>query len=303
VTQVRYIIISPVRNEQEYLAQTIKSVVLQTIRPKRWIIVNDGSSDETGRIIEEAARHHEWIRALHRPDRGARKAGSGVMETFYDGFKVLGNELWDYLVKLDGDVTFEAGYFERCFARFSAEPRLGIGGGRICNLVNGDLLPESKLDPPFHVRGATKIYRYECWQAIGGLVQATGWDTIDELKANMLGWCTRTFHDISAVHHRSAGAAYGTWSNWVKNGQANYATGYHPAFMLLKCAKRLFHKPYGIAALGLWVGFCKGGVTRAWRMDDPDFLRYFRGQQMRRFLGRPSLWSRKSDRCEAESNL
>jgi glycosyltransferase involved in cell wall biosynthesis len=288
---VRYIIISPVRNEAEHLGQTIDSVLSQSVRPVRWIIVDDGSSDDTGRLIDEAALRHDWIMALHRDDRGRRRAGEGVMEAFYTGFKVISREQWQYLVKLDGDVMFEPDYFERCFSRFAEEPRLGIAGGLVCKVVNGKRLEESKVDPAFHVRGPTKIYRRECWEAIDGLVSATGWDTVDEVKANMKGWSTRTLSDIEIVHNRPTGAAYGAWPDSVKNGRANYVAGYHPLFMLLKCISRAFSEPYGIAAAGLWVGFCSGYLRRAWRVDDPEFVRYFRQQQFRRLLGRPNLWS------------
>jgi len=287
---VRYVIIAPVRDEAAYVQRTIQSVASQTNLPAQWVIVDDGSTDETGRLIKEAAAKYSWIKAVRRENRGARRAGGGVVEAFYSGLERLEDEEWEYLVKLDGDVTFEPDYFERCFQKFANEPRLGIGGGLICNNVGGILQAESKVDPPFHVRGATKIYRRKCWQDLGGLVQAPGWDTIDEIKANMFGWSTRTFPDIKIVHHRPAGAAYGTWSNWVKNGRANYVTGYHPVFMLLKCISRIFRKPYGIASLGLWVGFCGGYAKGGWRVDDPTFIRYFRRQQIRRLLGQPSLW-------------
>jgi poly-beta-1,6-N-acetyl-D-glucosamine synthase len=290
MANIRYVIIAPVRDEARHIKRTIESVAFQTVRPALWIIVNDGSTDGTGQIIDEAAIRHSWIKAVHRRNRGVRRAGEGVMEAFYAGFSLLENEPWQYLVKLDGDVTFEPDYFESCFTRFAEEPRLGIAGGVICNPVNGALCPESKVDPAFHVRGATKIYRRECWLGIGGLVQAPGWDTVDELKANMLGWSTRTFPDIKIIHHRPAGVAYGTWANWVKNGRANYVAGYHPVFMLLKCISRVFQRPYGIAALGLGVGFCGGYAKRIWRVDDPALVRYFRRQQMRRLLGQPSLW-------------
>jgi poly-beta-1,6-N-acetyl-D-glucosamine synthase len=288
-----YIIVSPVRNEAEYIQRTIASVLAQTILPKQWIIVNDGSTDATGRIIDEVATRYSWIKAVHRQDRGIRVAGGGVMEAFYTGFQLVADERWQYLVKLDGDVTFEPDYFGRCLAQFAQEARLGIAGGLVYKAANGALSPESKVDPAFHVRGPTKIYRRECWQEIGGLVSAVGWDTVDELKANMLGWSTRTLPDIRIVHHRPAGAAYGTWANWLKNGRANYAAGYHPIFMLAKCVSRFFRKPYVTAALGLWAGFCSGYVKRIWRIDDPALIRYVRTQQIYRLLGRPSLWSKK----------
>jgi biofilm PGA synthesis N-glycosyltransferase PgaC len=144
-----YCIITPARNEGKFLQDTVNSVVAQTHRPIRWIIVDDGSSDDTGGIADEAARRYDWISVVHRNDRGARHAGGGVMEAFGDGLKLLDSEQWHYLVKLDGDVTFEQGYFERCFERFAVDERLGIGGGLICTLVDGTLHTESKLDPSF----------------------------------------------------------------------------------------------------------------------------------------------------------
>jgi glycosyltransferase involved in cell wall biosynthesis len=287
---VRYFIVSPVRNEQQHLPGTIQAVASQTLLPAKWILVDDGSSDATGGIIDQAEKRHGWIKALHRADRGCRRAGSGVMEAFFDGFNLVQDEPWDFLVKLDGDVTFEPEYFEQCFARFSADSRLGIAGGLVCNRVNGTLRAESKADPLFHVRGATKIYKHECWQAIGGLPRAVGWDTVDEVKANMLGWTTRTFPDIKIVHHRLAGRAYGAWANWVKNGRASYFAGYHPIFMIMKCARRIIEEPYVVAALGLFAGFYSGYFRRASRVDDPHLIRYLREQQMHRLWGRPSLW-------------
>jgi glycosyltransferase involved in cell wall biosynthesis len=287
---MKYVIISPVRNEAKYLPLTLGSLARQTMRPYRWIIVNDGSTDDTGRIADEAAERNDWIRVVHRADRGFRQAGGGVIDAFYSGYQLLEKESWDYIVKLDGDVSFEQDYFEKCFAHFDAELRLGIGGGLICSLRNGALQPESTVDPAFHVRGATKIYRAQCWQEIGRLLRAPGWDTLDEVKANMLGWTTRTFREIQAVHHRPEGGAYGTWPNFVKNGLANYMAGYHPLFMFLKCIRRLVEQPYLIESAALWFGFMQGYLKRIPQVDDKPLIRYFRRQQINRLLGRKSLW-------------
>jgi len=285
-----YIIISPVRNEAQYLPLTIASVAAQTVRPRCWILVDDGSTDGTGRIVDQAAAQYGWIRSIHRPNRGFRQAGGGVVEAFDDGYKLVRDEPWRFLVKLDGDLSFSADYFEKCFRKFETEARLGIGGGLVCSAADGALEGESKRDPQFHVRGATKIYRNACWNQIGGLIRAPGWDTLDEVKANMLGWATRTFADIQLVHHRPSGHAYGQWSNWIKNGRANYVVGYHPLFMLAKCGRRMLEKPYVLEGFGLWVGFVSGYLKRIPQIEDQEVMRFFRRQQMNRLLGRKSLW-------------
>jgi len=170
----KYVVISPVRDEEAYLRFTIESMLAQTIRPAEWIIVNDGSTDGTAAIIDEYAAQHSWIRAVHRGNRGFRKAGGGVVEAFNDGYRALNTDDWQFVVKLDGDLTFEPDYFEKCLNNFHRDARLGIGGGVICYIENGTKRIE--FCPEFHVRGATKIYRRECWDAIGGFWPAPGWD-------------------------------------------------------------------------------------------------------------------------------
>jgi glycosyltransferase involved in cell wall biosynthesis len=285
-----YIVISPVRNEAAYLPLTIESMVNQSLKPICWVIVNDGSTDGTVQVAENAARSHPWIRVVSLPDRGYRKAGGGVVAAFYAGYKCIEAEKWDYLVKLDGDVSFGRDYFERCLLEFTRDPRLGITGGTICSDRGGSLQVESAGDPQFHVRGATKIYSAACWQAIGGLIHAPGWDTLDEVKANMLGWTSRTLRDVKIVHHRETGAAYGAWKDRVKSGLANYIAGYHPLFMFLKCVQRLWHRPYIIGGIGLLYGFVKGYVTGIPQVEDRALIKYFRQQQVNRLLGRKSLW-------------
>jgi poly-beta-1,6-N-acetyl-D-glucosamine synthase len=289
----RYIIITPVRNEEKHLRETIDSVAGQTIRPVRWVIVNDGSTDSTGRIADDAAGKFDWIRVVHRIDRGFRRSGGGVVETFYDGYKLVENESWDFLAKLDGDLSFAPDYFEKCFRQFAIDPKLGIGGGEICVRQGDKTQVESKGDPAFHVRGATKIYRQDCWRAIGGLLRETGWDTYDEVKANMLGWKTRTFNGLPLIHHRETGGADGTWKNWVKNGRANYIVGYHPLFMFFKCVRRLSERPYGVVSAGLWYGYMAGYFSRTGRHQEPEVIRYIRREQMRRLFLQSSIWADK----------
>jgi glycosyltransferase involved in cell wall biosynthesis len=286
----KYAIISPVRDEEAHLRLTAQSVVAQTIRPAEWVIVNDGSTDRTREIIEEYSRQYPWIRAVHRVNRGFRKSGSGVMEAFKDGYRVLGCRDWEFIVKLDGDLSFGPDYFAKCFEYFDREPRLGIGGGVIYNLMPDGSQKFEHGGPTFHVRGATKIYRRGCWVEIGGLWPDTGWDTLDEVKANMRGWLTRNFADLTLLQHRATGAADGQWRNLVKNGEANYISGYHPLFMLAKCVSRLRRRPYILGSIALAYGFITGYLRRTRQVDDPEMIRYLRGQQLRKLAGLETIW-------------
>jgi biofilm PGA synthesis N-glycosyltransferase PgaC len=285
---IRYVVITPVRDEEEFVGATIEAVSRQTVRPTEWVIVNDGSTDRTGEIIDQYAVQFPWIHAVHRSNRGFRKSGGGVVEAFYDGYKTLQSHDWDFIVKLDGDLSFAPDYFESCFAYFRSEPKLGIGGGAIFHDLAGTLTVET--NPQFHVRGATKIYRRACWEAIGGLWVAPGWDTIDEVKANMLGWATRSFPDLPLHHHRLTGTADGLLRDRIKHGVACYVSGYHPLFVAAKCVYRLFQKPYFIGSAAIGYGFVKGFLTKTPQVNDDRMIAYLRGQQLRRLRGLQTIW-------------
>lgn len=284
----RYVIVTPTRDDERHIERTIESVLGQSVLPAEWLIVDDGSTDRTGAIIDRYADQVPWIRVVHRANRGFRKAGGGVIEAFYDGYSCLATEDWEFIVKLDGDLAFSPDYFERCFAHFHTEPRLGIGGGEIYHELNGQLKLEA--NPTFHVRGATKIYRKACWEAIGGLWMAPGWDTIDEVKANMLGWTTHSFPDLRLIHHRLTGSADGLLRDRVKLGMACYVSGYHPLFVAAKCLSRLARKPYVVGAAAIAFGFLKGYLTRKPQVRDAQLVRYLRNQQLRRLCGLETIW-------------
>lgn len=283
-----YVIITPVRDEEKYIGKTIESVVAQTILPVQWIIVNDGSKDSTGSIIDQYAEKYAWITTVHRPDRGFRKNGGGVVDTFYDGYAKI-NADFDFIVKLDADLSFAPEYFESCFLKFVKDPKLGIGGGDIVSIIEGKAVPEK--NPRFHVRGATKIYKKACWDAIEYLIRAPGWDTLDEVKANMKGWVTYSFADLVLTQHKYTGAADGTWKNWFKNGRANYIAGYHPLFLLLRCIKRMTMKPFVVPGLALFLGYTTGFITGVPKIDDKPLIKYLRKEQVKKLILQKSIWN------------
>ncbi|MGE5206070.1 MAG: glycosyltransferase family 2 protein [Chlamydiota bacterium] len=280
-----YVVITPARDEAAWMDCTIESMVAQTWRPAEWIIVDDGSGDGTGAIIREYARRHPWIRGLQRQDRGRRLPGTGVVEAFYEGYNSLQSSAWELLVKLDADLSFAPDFFQKSLAHFQAQPRLGIGGACLYQPTSGSLQPEA--GPRFHVRGATKIYRRQCWEAIKGIMVAPGWDVVDEIRASMLGWMTESFPDVGAVHHRPTGGA-GRWRDMIKRGQGCYIAGYHPLYVVARCLRHLGSKPYLLGSLGMGVGFVGGYLSGKPR--DPALVRYVHEQQWRRLRGATTMW-------------
>jgi biofilm PGA synthesis N-glycosyltransferase PgaC len=285
---ISYVVITPVRDEEKYVHGTVQSMLAQTVRPAEWIIVNDGSSDRTSEILDEYSRQEAWIRVVHRANRGFRKSGGGVVEAFNDGYKIIQTTNWDFIVKLDGDLKFECDYFENCFTEFDQDRQLGIGGGTIYSVLDGQERIEEV--PLFHVRGATKIYKRDCWEGIGGLWLAPGWDTIDEVKANMLGWKTRSFSKIKLHQQRPTGTAESQWKDLVKCGRARYVSGYHPLFMVSSCMLRLFRKPLLVGSAGLFYGYMLGYLHHSPQVNDPLLIKYVRDQQMRRLMGKETIW-------------
>ena len=284
---IRYVVITPVRNEEKFIIKTADSMVAQTIRPVQWIIVNDGSTDSTASVIDQYAAKYSWITTLHRKDRGFRKPGTGVMEAFYEGYSKVARD-FDFIVKLDGDLSFDEEYFEKCFEKFKVDPQLGVGGGEVLSIVNDKLISEK--NPRFHVRGATKIYRKACWEAIGALVIAPGWDTLDEVKANMMGWKTYSFSDLFLKQLKFTGSADGKWKNWFKNGRSHYIAGYHPIFVLVRAMKFFIQNPINIRYIALLVGFATGFASKQKRVEDRELIGYLQKQQLNRLLFRKTIW-------------
>jgi biofilm PGA synthesis N-glycosyltransferase PgaC len=286
--ETKYVVITPVRDEEAYLPLSIESMANQTVLPQEWVIVNDGSKDRTREIIDDAAREHSWIRGVHREDRGYRKWGAGIIEAFYDGFNSLSCKDWEFMSKLDGDLSFESGYFAGTFEKFCANAKLGIGGGTLYYFKDDQKVIET--GPIFHVRGGAKIFRRACWEAIGGLWVGPGSDTVDEVKANMLGWTTMSFADLEMCHHRPTGASWGRWGGLVKDGKIDYVYGSHPAFLVAKSAARMVRRPYVIGSLALLYGYMAAYLQRVPRVDDPDLIRYLRRQQLARLFGGQTIW-------------
>lgn len=288
MTPTRYVVITPVRDEETYLPRSIESMVGQSVRPQEWVIVNDGSKDRTAEIAEQAAQQFPWIQVVHRTDRGYRKWGGGIIAAFYDGFHSLRCKDWEFMSKLDGDLSFEASYFEGTFKKFAENPRIGIGGGVLYHYEGERRVLE--VNPTFHVRGGAKIFRRACWEAIGGLWVGPGSDTVDEVKANMLGWTTMSFFDLQMIHHRPTGSSWGRWGGIVKDGTISYVSGYHPLFMMAKLAAGLARRPYVVGSVAQAYGYVKAYVKRVPRVDDPELIRYLRQQQLARLLGRETIW-------------
>jgi hypothetical protein len=281
--QRRYVLISPCRDEGEYLRRTLDSVAAQTVQPTLWVVVDDGSTDETPRILEEYCAKLPYLRVVRKADRGERAVGPGVIEAFYQGLATVKLEDFDYLCKLDMDLDLPARYFELLVRRMERESRLGTCSGKpwFTHPQTGQLTPEVCGDE-ISV-GMTKFYRVECFQEIGGFVRQVMWDGIDCHRARMLGWIAEAVNDddLRFLHLRPMGSSQGKgiWSGRVRNGFGQYFMGSSPAYFVASAAYRLVKHPMVVGSLAMLWGYFSSAAKGVPRYDDPEFRRFLRHYQ------------------------
>jgi poly-beta-1,6-N-acetyl-D-glucosamine synthase len=282
----KYAIATPVKNEEAFLGRTIASVVSQKIRPQKWVIVNDASTDRTGELIRTAAAEHPWIVHIERvDDHQPRKPGGESVVAV--GIRHLNIEDFDFFVRMDGDISFDSDYFARIFEFFEKDPKLGIASG-VCYVPDGDRLKEEQ-HPRFHTRGPIKTYRVPCFQEIGGLETGLGFDTVDEITAHMHGWKTYSFPELKVIHHRKTQTARGPLRGMLNLGRASYYLGYHPLYLTLRVVKHLTQPPYVLGGLYMLAGYLNGYRKKQDRKDQ-EFIKYLRKQQINKLTGRSTIW-------------
>lgn len=284
---MEYIIIMPAYNEETFIKQAIATVAQQTLLPRRLIIVNDGSSDATPDIIRQQMEIYPWIQLVNNEKKEKRASGSKVVRAFYLGYNNI-DENYDFLVKLDADLSLPTDYFERVSSMFKADPKLGIAGGTIVIERNGKWVYENFSDVD-HVKGAFKSYRKACFQDIKGLRTSIGWDTADELLARYHGWSIKVDPTLSIKHFRELGAETGSIKIRIKVGNGMYRLRYGFLITLISAIKAGYlNKPYILTGLGVMWGWLESWLKRdafIITKEEGNFIRSFRKKRMLEKLG------------------
>ena len=278
----RYVLISPCRDEARHLRRTLDSVAAQTVRPARWVIVDDGSTDETPAVLDEYTRKLPYLTVMRRADRGRRSVGPGVVEAFYDGLETVRLEDFEYLCKLDLDLDLPPRYFELLIARMEVTPRLGTTSGKpyFIRARDGALVPEVCGDEMSV--GMTKFYRTRCFREIGGFVRQVMWDGIDCHRCRMLGWTAESVddEDLKFIHLRPMGSSQkGIWTGRVRSGYGQYFMGTAPVYLLASALFRLPKHPVLIGSVAMVWGYASSAVRRVARYDEPGFRQFLRSYQ------------------------
>jgi glycosyltransferase involved in cell wall biosynthesis len=279
--QTAYVLVSPCKDEAKYIEETLRSVAQQTVKPVQWVIVDDGSRDDSMMIVAQYQSVMPFIKVVRR-DTGARQVGPGVIQAFNAGLAAV-DVPYDFICKFDVDLELPSGYFEAMLARMAADPRLATFSGKPWyHDHNGRLVPELCGDETSV--GMIKFYRRSAFEAIGGFVVENGWDMLDGHKARWHGWRagSRDEEETRFLHLRAMGSSQKSLRHGrARHGEAQWKLGSHPLFFAAAAINRIKEPPLLTGALWFTMGYLGAALRRTPRLGDPDFTRFLRRYQIR----------------------
>ena len=267
------------------MRQTLDSVIAQTIPPARWVIVDDGSTDDTPQILTTYASQYPWIQIVTRHDRGGRSVGPGVVEAFYAGYEIIDPDEYEYLCKLDLDLRLPPRYFEILMAQMNANPQIATCSGKAYIEKDGKLVNERHGDE--NSIGASKFYRVSCFKTIGGFVREVMWDGIDGHRCRMNGWiaCSWDAPELRFVHLRPMGSSQQSiFTGRMRHGYGQYFMGTGLLWMIATAIYRIPEKPYVVGGLAILWGWLISALQNKSRYNDLMFRKFLRHYHMRALL-------------------
>jgi biofilm PGA synthesis N-glycosyltransferase PgaC len=276
-----YVLITAARNEGEFIRLTVESVIRQTVRPVKWVIVSDGSTDATDGIIGEYLPKHPWIELVRMPERRERHFAAKA-RAFNAGRDVLQDVTYDAIGNVDADVSFDEDYFAFLLGKLAENPRLGVVGTAF---KDRSLHYDYRFVSIEHVAGPIQLFRRQCLEAIGGYQPSRvgGVDHIAVITARMKGWQTRTFAERAYQHHRQMGTAgHGVLKARFKAGRLDHALGSHPLWELFRTAYQMKNKPYVAGAVMLLAGYVSAAARGVERPVSRELVRFRQREQMQR---------------------
>lgn len=278
----RLIVLMPMRNEIGTIETTLNSIAAQTLKPDLVLVMADGVSDGSDRVVERFAARHGWIALERLPDRGFDNVGKGVAQVLNTGIRRVEGMQSEFLAKVDADVELPPDYFERILGEFGKNPRLGLAGGHPFTFESGRKLLERHGDR--FPSGTARVYRREYLRQIGYWVASVGWDTVDILRMRMKGYDVRVLHDLEYHHVRRMGTRNGYIDGMLRDGRNAYLTGYAPWFFFLRALYNGLHRPYAIRTACMLAGYVRAMAQRLPRIVSPEELDFHRKLQRDRFI-------------------
>ncbi|MBC8185137.1 glycosyltransferase family 2 protein [candidate division KSB1 bacterium] len=282
----KYVLITAARNEEKYIEKTIQSVINQSILPQEWIIVSDGSTDNTDKIVLKYKNKYDFIELVQTSGDQTRNFGSKAKAVNF-GSKLLTTHDYFFIGNLDADVSFDSTYYENILMKFNQNKNLGIAGGTRYDLVNGKFhkvnCAKNSVGGPF------QFFRRECFEKIGGYTASRfgGVDAIAEVQTRMNGWEVESFAEFAIYHYRATGTAISnSLAARYRIGVLDYVLGYHPVFEIVRIAGRLLERPVIFGSLVILSGFIFAAIKRYKRPVNENFISYLRKEQIQRLKDR-----------------
>lgn len=282
MTLPTYVLISPARNESQFIELTLKSVVAQTVRPIKWVIVSDGSTDGTDEIVNTYGAAYPWIELVRMPERSERNF-AGKVHAFNAGYARVKELDCEIVASLDADLSFDKDYFSFLLEKLAEDPALGLVGTPFQELSGQSY--DYRFVSIEHVSGACQVFRRRCFEDIGGYMPVKGGsiDHIAVITARMKGWKTRTFTEKVCLHHREMGTAQrGILKSRFKLGIKDYTVGNHPLWEMLRTVRQMSTPPLVLGGLALGVGYCWAMMKRVERPVSRELISFHRREQMQR---------------------
>ncbi len=277
-----YVLISAVRNEEGYINDTIRSVINQSVLPKAWIIVSDGSTDKTEEIVQTYASNYQFISLVRLIKKKPRDFASKVF-ALHEGYRHLTNLDFDYIGIIDGDISLCHDYYERILSEYSDDEKLGIAGGIVTENIRGRIVEQKiSLDS---VAGGVQMFRRECFEQTGGYQPQIlgGEDAEIEIKARMHGWHVRTFSKIRVLHLRPTGNEQGSLLRYrYRQGKMFYRIGYHPLFFFLRIVYNILKRPFIIGSLSQACGYSSSLIRKEQHTISIEVLHYLQKEQIKK---------------------
>jgi GT2 family glycosyltransferase len=275
-----YVLITPARNEAAFIEQTIQAVIRQTVKPAKWVIVSDGSTDATDEIVKKHVREYPWIELVRMPERTERHFGGKAM-AFNAGCDRMRDIPYNVIGNLDADITFDADHFEFLLNKFAQDKTLGVAG---TPFREGNTQYDYRFSRKEHVSGACQLFRRECFEKIGGYVplKGGGIDLAAVVTARMRGWKTETFTEKACIHLRPMGKAGPHYLKYTfKSGHGDYMLGVHPVWQFFRSIYQMSAKPMFLSGFLLLSGYFWGMIFHPLKPVSEEFVRFRRQEQMR----------------------
>lgn len=280
-TNLKYVLITPARNEEDNIEKTINSMISQTVLPEKWVVVSDGSMDRTDAIVKEYLKEYPWIELLRMPDHTDRHFAAKV-NCFNRGYGQVKEMEFDVIGNLDADISFGSDYFDFLISRFREDATLGVVG---TPFVEDGKHYNYRFTNIEHVSGACQLFRRCCFEEIGGYVpiKGGGIDWVAVTTARMKGWKTRTFTEKTSLHHRKMGTGNSRpIMVWYRQGMKDYLLGNHPLWEIFRSVYQMSRKPVAIGGSFLFLGFALAGLKRVERPISRELMEFIRKEQMDR---------------------